>query len=333
MQSEQDLLMSMCHLLKIAPTRRIPHPFIKGQFIAAGQIFPPGDPRSFTPSSITHLKDGARRGGSFNYIRLALGDAQLASVGNNILSAGADILTYEWLVELEQSLGYMGLECGTGNDYWLMHFAGDCIAVRLGSTRTKELGLRNLDRFKFWGSFGIPIRDQRTIIGGRENRGLIDEVSDYVCGFTDTFPPAHPETWDRLLVQSLRPEIDLLRSRPLANPKCAMATRVTFYAGDDGVACISEKNVDSNTLACLGVIRRPIHAFGSPQPYWNDLVFLPPIPWPKRIREVQDHGTCEVDRTTMIAHYKSDIFGSHDAQLPKVNVKVYELGNGSIYPV
>jgi len=317
MLPEQDLIVSLLNLLGVAPPHDIPHPFLGPSVRWRGGLIIPPPEKLWLAYSAEQLEAGARRGGSENHPRLRRACGVVAH------EPGADAGAVAWQTELETKRGWDGAEVGCRNDYGFpMHRVVDLVFVRFGSPVLKELAWRSLDRFRFWSWTGAPVTGQRSAVGGREQRGLIDEAADFAAG-RGPFPSALPATWDRMLVKALAPELRQLAARPLANPKCAMATPTTLYVGDEAAVAVQDEEVDTNTDAVL-VSRE--EKDGSRRRAW-----APRPPW-GRIRERASGARVVV--SGWVARYTdtSGLFPIADVPLPQKNLKVYHVGSGSILP-
>jgi hypothetical protein len=312
LQPEQDLGSSLAWLLGVKPPRRIPNTFRPGEFVEAGARWPRGDAASYADGRLTALMDTARRGGSENWIKLALACALLDK------QPLADARAFTWLTELKQSRGWDGKEVGCRNDYWYFHRFADCVFVRCGSSRLAELAWESLDLFRYWASTGAPICGQRSAIPGRDARGLVDEVADFVAGRGGVPSPA-PPTFDRLLLEEVLPELAELKRRPLANPAWAMATPVTFYVSPDSATVVLDAGVDANTPAILAGKAAAGMRFWLPAPPWS------------RIREQADGARATV--TAGVVNYTSRLFPPGELALPTgASVQVMHLGSGTVAP-
>ncbi len=323
MKPEQDLICGLLNVLGVRPPHDIPHPFLKDARPGTlpdwkgGQVVPIGD-KQWNAYSIQQLEDAARRGGSDNHIKLRLGCGVAAG------EPGADAAAVAWLTENEQKRGWDGNEPGCRNDYGVMHRGSDLVFLRFGSAALRDIAGRSMDLERFWSWTQAPITGQRSAVSGREQRGLRDEESDFLAG-RGPFPAALPATWDRLLIKALEPELRAVAARPLANPKCAMATPTDLYVGDEAAASVQAADVDTNTDAVL-VCREEKDAS-------RTRTWAPTPPW-GRIREQASGGRVAIVKGALglIARYTSRLLGSVDVPLPVKNLRIYHLGSGGTLP-
>jgi len=324
-QNVQSNQSSLAAWLGVRPPRRIPHPFIAGQWIEAGQLWPAGDSGAYSNAAIQGDMDGALRGGSWNYSMVAGANAVARG------QAGADALMLSWLGKMKATLGWMGKEVGSRDGgYWYFFLVSAAVLARKGSPALAALAWEWLDLWRFWSWTGAPITGERSALPGLHLWTICDETSDFVAG-RGPAPATNPPTLDRLLIRAIMPELEQLRSRPLANPKWALATPVTFFVGSDSAMVTLDRGVDANTLPVL-IGKRALGSAPNRATTW-----APTPPWGAvekdgkvdRIREVDDHAAAVVQGA---AYYTSTIFKAVDVPLPAAPIKVYHLGSGSIVP-
>jgi len=326
---EKHLNSTLAAFLGVRPPRKIPHPFFSdADAIGAGELFPEGARSAWTADAIAEYIDGARAGGSENYVIDALADAVLAG------QARADTTAYEWLTEQKTSRGWMGTEVGCRSDYGWMTLCGICAMARKGSPALAAICWEWLDLFRFWMSKAPRMHGQRSALPGHEQDGILEEVQDFLRSGTPVaqLGPSAPPTIDRLMVLAVMPELQALRDRPEANPAWKTATEVTFLQGEDGAASVVAASVNDNTLAVLGC-----STVGAAT---GEVLWAPPPPWGadmgggrvQRIREQSDGAQCVIDGFT-VAHYHSSIFKAVDLPLPvKGLARTWKLGSGSTAP-
>lgn len=329
MQTEQNLGCSLARFLGVRPPRRIPHPFVEGTFVEALELWPAGDPGAYSLAAIRGYMDGARRGGSENYVLLALACAVFAGVPRAVDLAVA------WLLELKTKRGWMGNEIGTRDGgYWYFFLVAICALARMGSPTVVMLAWEWLDLLRFWAWTGAPMTGQRSVLPGLDEWTFCDETVEYIGGRSKVPPGATPPTFDRLMVRQVLPELGLLFGRPLANPAWKTATPVTIYVGTDASMVVLDASTDVNTLACLAGKRRHVVPMSSAPTRW-----APAPPWGVvdaktgaviRIREQDDGARCVV--SDGVAHYTSRIFKAVDMPLPAPPLRVYRIGSGSVQP-
>jgi len=310
MKPEQNLICSLLNILRVAPPHTVPHPFNPHAQWQGGQVVPFGD-KPWDAYEIAQLEDAARRGGSFNHIALRLGCGVAAG------EPGADAAAIAWLTEERDTLGLDGLEIGCGNDYWAMSRGADYVFVRFGPPSLIGLAFDRLDSYRFWAVSGAPIRGQRTAVGGREQRGFVDEWSDLISRRSAKLTLT-PPTWDRMLIGALMPQVQVGMLRPLANPKTVVATPTTLYIGATKKMVIQEKEVDPNTRAVLI----------SEEDEMAEREFAPAPPWGRQ-REAGDHAAVTVSNGVAHYHDTSGVFKDVDIAVPS-DAKVYHLGSGSM---
>lgn len=324
--SVQNNQSSLAAWLGVRPPRRIPHPFLAGQWIEAGQLWPAGTPAAYSNAAIQEDMDGALRGGSWNYAMVAGANAVARG------QVGADALMLAWIGRMKAELGWMGKEVGSRDGgYWYFFLVSAAVFARKGSPALAALAWEWLDLWRFCSWTGAPITGQRSALPGLDKWTICDETSDFVAG-RGPAPAANPPTLDRLLVAAIMPELIALKARPLANPKWVMATPVTFYVGSDSAMVVLDRGVDANTLPVL-IGKRALGSAPNRATTW-----APTPPWGAadksgqvhRIREIDDHAV-EVTKDG-VAHYSSAVFKAVDVPLPATPLKVYHLGSGSIQP-
>jgi hypothetical protein len=224
--------------------------------------------------------------------------------------------------------GWMGNET-LSRVYGLMHLDYALVMMRQSAgVVLRALAWEWLDLLKFALVRSWDLRvgrclwyGERSAEGGREQVDDYDDLAAWFLGL-GVFPAGH--TLDLLILQALRPELEALKARPLANPGWVMAEPVTLWVGDDGVAMCAGRELNHNTpKVCAST------TVGASV---GEVLLAPAAPYLNRIREQDTQGVAVADAAAGTITYTADprFFPGITLRLPRVNVLRYRLGGVSV---